>query len=198
MKDCLLQLGLAALLCQADAFLSPGGLPAAARRSQESRPLSMAYDVSKSPNKWGNQELEPGFGGIWPGDPKAPTHEVTLVDKSGEVVQKFDVPVDRYIYFAAEDAGVDTSAIINSKRMCRNGCCTTCAGKVLEGKVKRESGLGLLKDMRKKGYTLMCCTYPRSDLVIELQDEDEVYRMQWGDTFESGGVEWGGFLPEED
>lgn len=46
-----------------------------------------------------------------------------------------DVPVDRYIYFATEDAEVDVP-IVNKKRMCRNGCCTTCAVKVLEGKVR--------------------------------------------------------------
>lgn len=46
-----------------------------------------------------------------------------------------DVPVDRYVYFATEDAGVDVP-IVNKKRMCRNGCCTTCAVKVLEGKVR--------------------------------------------------------------
>lgn len=31
-----------------------------------------------------------------------------------------------------------------------------------------------------------------------MQDEDEVYLKQWGETFEGGGVEWGGFLPEDD
>lgn len=45
-----------------------------------------------------------------------------------------DVPEDRYIYFATEDAGIDVP-IVNKHKMCRNGCCTTCAAKVLEGKV---------------------------------------------------------------
>lgn len=56
------------------------------------------------------------------------------MNKAGEEVASADVPVDRYIYFATEDAGVDVP-IVNKKRMCRNGCCTTCAVKVLEGKV---------------------------------------------------------------
>ncbi len=56
------------------------------------------------------------------------------MNKAGEEVAKVDVPVDRYVYFATEDAEVDVP-IVNKKRMCRNGCCTTCAVKVLEGKV---------------------------------------------------------------
>lgn len=61
-------------------------------------------------------------------------HQVKFVDKEGESVASVDVPVDRYIFFAAEDANVDVP-IVNKRRMCRNGCCTTCAVKVLEGKV---------------------------------------------------------------
>ena len=51
---------------------------------------------------------------------------------------------------------------------------------------------------QKRGYALSCCSLPRSDIVCTIQDEDEVYIKQWGETFESGGVEWGGFLPEDD
>lgn len=57
------------------------------------------------------------------------------MNKAGEEVASMDVPVDRYIYFATEDAEIDVP-IVNKKRMCRNGCCTTCAVKVLEGKVR--------------------------------------------------------------
>lgn len=57
------------------------------------------------------------------------------MNKEGEKVAEMDVPVDRYIYFATEDAGIDVP-IINKHKMCRNGCCTTCAAKVVEGKVR--------------------------------------------------------------
>jgi ferredoxin len=82
--------------------------------------------------------------------------------------------------------------------MCRQGCCTICTFKVLDGEYKMDTPLGLLKDMRNKGYALSCCSYPRSDLVCELQSEDEMYIRQWSEGFEGGGVEWGGFLPEDD
>ncbi|CAM9671531.1 unnamed protein product [Pylaiella littoralis] len=157
----------------------------------------MAYDVKYSPNVWRDEdEIKPGFGGIWPGDPDAETHHVTYVNKAGEEVASVDVPVDRYVYFATEDAGVDVP-IVNKKRMCRNGCCTTCAVKVLEGKVKQEGALGLLKDLKRDGYALTCCSYPKSDLVVQLQEEDDVYMKQFGNDFE-GGVEWGGVFLDED
>lgn len=81
---------------------------------------------------------------------------------------------------------------------CRNGCCTTCAVKIKSGEVDQQEALGLLKEMRDKGYALLCVSYPKSDLECVLQDEDEVYVKQFGSTFESGGVEWGGVMPEED
>lgn len=69
----------------------------------------------------------------------------------------------------------------------------------MEGKAEMDNPLGLLKDLRKEGYILTCCSYPKTDeLVLEVQTEDEVYIKQWAEGFEGGGVEWGGFLPDED
>lgn len=36
----------------------------------------MAYDIRYSPNKWPGEEIKPGFGGVWPGDPNAETFHV--------------------------------------------------------------------------------------------------------------------------
>jgi hypothetical protein len=54
-----------------------------------------------------------------------------------------------------------------------------------------DAPLGLLKEFREKNYMLTCCAYPKSDIVCELQDEDETYIKQWADGFEGGGIEWG-------
>lgn len=40
--------------------------------------------------------------------------------------------------------------------------------------VKAEGALGLLKELRQQGYALTCCSYPKSDLVVQLQEEDDV------------------------
>jgi len=34
----------------------------------------------------------------------------------------------------------------------------------------------------RKGYALLCVSYPRSDLEVETQDEDEVYEPNLVDT----------------
>lgn len=193
--------------------------------------------------------LEPGYGGYWPGDPDAMKYKVTIRSPSQKELCSYLVPEDRYIYFYLEEQGVDLP-IVNKSRMCSQGCCTICTGKVLEGKYEMDSPLGLLKDMRKQGYVLTCTSksstwhmidrvplivadlhilvtpcnclalfhsrlcililnllthtmiaaiaYPRSDMVIELQDEDEMYVKQWSEGFEGGGVQWGGFLPDDD
>lgn len=141
--------------------------------------------------------LVPGYGGYWPGDPNAKKYTVTIRSKKTgeEFVQ--EVPEDRYIYFYFEEQGIDLP-IVNKPRMCRQGCCTICTAKTVEGKVKSDSPMGLLKEMRNEGYFLTCCSFPRSDVVCELQDEDEMYVKQWSEGFEGGGVEWGGVLPEDD
>ena len=81
---------------------------------------------------------------------------------------------------------------------CLNGCCTTCAVKIISGEVDQNEALGLLKEMRDQDYALLCVSYPKSDIECVLQDEDEVYVKQFGSSFESGGVEWGGVVPEDD
>lgn len=40
--------------------------------------------------------------------------------------------------------------------------------------MKMENALGLLKDLKREGYALTCCSLPLSDLTLELQSEDEV------------------------
>lgn len=104
----------------------------------------------------------------------------------------YQVPEDRYIWHAISEQGADLPS------SCRNGCCTTCAVKLSEGSVNQMEALGLLKELRQQGYALLCVSYPTRDIDCTLQDEDEVYVKQFGSSFESGGVEWGGVMPEDD
>lgn len=141
--------------------------------------------------------MEPGFGGIWPGSPDALKYNVKIRSKKTGEVFEAQVPRDRYIFFVFEELGIDLP-VINKNRMCRQGCCTICTVKVESGKVKMDSPLGLLRELRDQNYALSCCAYPRSDIECELQDEDEMYIRQWGEGFEGGGVAWGGFVPDDD
>lgn len=142
--------------------------------------------------------FEPGYGGYWPGDPNAKKYKVTI--KSKKTGEEFTamVPNDRYIYMYFEELGIELP-VINKAKMCRQGCCTICTLKLEKGsKVKMDAPLGLLKDFREDGYALSCCSKPRSDIVCEIQDEDEMYIRQWADGFEGGGKEWGGVFMDED
>ena len=141
--------------------------------------------------------MEPGFGGVWPGNPEAEKFKVTVKSrKTGETFLT-EVAKDRYIYYAFEEDRTSLP-IENSHKMCRQGCCTICAARIIEGKVKMDAPLGLLKELRGQNYGLLCCAMPRSDVVVELQDEDEMYKRQWSEGFEGGGVEWGGVFMDED
>ena len=63
---------------------------------------------------------------------------------------------------------------------CRNGCCTTCAVKVLSGDIDQKDGIGLSQEMRDKGYALLCISRAIGPVELETQNEDEVYEMQFG------------------
>jgi ferredoxin len=101
------------------------------------------------------------------------------------------VPTDRYILQALENQGVTLPF------SCRNGACTTCAVRVLSGEVHQPEAMGLSQKLRDKGYALLCVSYPRSDLEVETQDEDEVYELQFGRYFARGKVRAGLPLDED-
>jgi ferredoxin len=120
----------------------------------------------------------------------APTYTVTIYHRDTHRTYTVEVPADRYILQAAENQGADLPF------SCRNGACTTCAVRVLEGSVYQPEAMGLSPDLRRQGYALLCVSYPRSDLRVETQDEDEVYELQFGRYFGKGKVRFG--LPLED
>lgn len=117
-------------------------------------------------------------------------HTVTIYHRDSHRTFTVDVPEDRYILQTAENQGADLPFA------CRNGACTTCAVRVIEGEVEQPEAMGLSPDLRQQGYALLCVSYPRSDLRVETQDEDEVYELQFGRYFGKGKVHFG--LPIED
>jgi ferredoxin len=89
-------------------------------------------------------------------------------------IHTIEVPEDLTILRAAGEAGID---LPNS---CNAGVCTTCAAKILEGKVDQSDGMGVSPELKAQGYALLCVSYPRSNLKIETGKEDEVYELQFG------------------
>jgi ferredoxin len=69
---------------------------------------------------------------------------------------------------------------------CRNGCCTACAVRVLSGTIDQREALGLSRELRARGYGLLCVARATGPLEVETQDEDEVYELQFGRHFGRG------------
>jgi len=76
---------------------------------------------------------------------------------------QFDVPQGKSVLTAALDAG------LNLPYSCRAGGCTTCRGRILEGKIDhgRTHDIYLPPSEQAKGYALLCQAMPLSDLVVE-------------------------------
>ncbi|MEM9273653.1 MAG: 2Fe-2S iron-sulfur cluster-binding protein [Cyanobacteria bacterium P01_F01_bin.143] len=88
-----------------------------------------------------------------------------------EIIQ---VPEDRTILDVAQDADIDLPF------SCNAGVCATCAAQISEGEILQTDGMGLSPDLQAEGYALLCVAYPRSDIKLESDKEEEVYGRQFG------------------
>jgi ferredoxin len=95
------------------------------------------------------------------------------IHHQGEV-HTIEVPEDKQILRAAGAAGIYLPV------SCSAGVCTTCAAQILEGKVEQGEGMGVSPELQAQGYALLCVAYPRSNLKIVTEKEDEVYELQFG------------------
>jgi len=98
-------------------------------------------------------------------------------------IETVEVPEGTSVLEAAETVWEDPPCD------CRNGVCTSCAGRIVGGKlgeayvINRDSLEEVTKD---KGYVLTCQTYVCGPgLKVELNKNEEVYGMQYG-RFEYG------------
>lgn len=97
---------------------------------------------------------------------KVETYEVTL-EPSGNQIQ---VKEGQTILDAIIRNGIQTPY------GCRHGSCSACKARVLEGNYEimgRVSEYSLLTFERDEGMILLCSTIPESDLVIEIEEEEE-------------------------
>lgn len=75
---------------------------------------------------------------------------------------------------AGNDETVLASALAHGLLLpysCRDGACGVCKSRIISGQVEqgRYSGSTLTDADREAGMALLCCAYPRSDLVVEVR-----------------------------
>jgi ferredoxin len=94
------------------------------------------------------------------------THKVTFLSDARQV--EAAARDDEYLLDVAAAAGLDLPY------MCLQGWCTTCAGKVLEGKVDQSEARRLYPEDESAGFVLLCSAFPRSDLRIQTHQKEAI------------------------
>jgi ferredoxin len=124
------------------------------------------------------------------GSDEGPGHTITVHWRQEGRVIRHRVPDGAYILRSFEEQGDPLPF------SCRNGCCTACAVRVLAGSIDQSEALGLSRELRQRGYGLLCVARATGPLELETQDEDEVYELQFGRHFGRGRISPG--LPLDD
>jgi ferredoxin len=87
-------------------------------------------------------------------------YKVRLLSEKHNVDATIEVADDKFILEAAEDNNIELPY------SCRAGSCSTCLGKVTNGKVDQPDQTFLDEDQISTGFALTCVAYPESDCTI--------------------------------
>lgn len=95
------------------------------------------------------------------------TYPVTFVAPTGAEMAA-EANDDEYLLDVAATAGLVL------QYSCLQGWCTTCAGRLLEGRVDQTEARRYYPQDETAGYVLLCSAYPRSPLRILTHQKEEM------------------------
>ncbi|GAB4244804.1 MAG: ferredoxin [Stanieria sp.] len=99
------------------------------------------------------------------------TYTITLINEAKGINQTIQVSPEEYILDIAEAKG------ITLPYSCRNGSCSDCMGKLVEGQVEQTvKALEFLSlEEIEAGYILTCTACPRSDCTVVTHQAEELF-----------------------
>ena len=108
------------------------------------------------------------------------TYKVTIRNKETCKTYQENIKGDDYILKEFEKKGLTLPF------SCRNGCCTSCAVKIMSGKLEQPEAMGVSQALKDQGYALLCVAKAIEDIEVETTYYDEVYDLQFGQYFGKG------------
>nr|QWK42181.1 ferredoxin [Pseudochorda nagaii] len=99
----------------------------------------------------------------------AAKYKIHVVSEDNDLNEVLVCADDQTILEAAEEQQ------INLPYSCRAGACSSCAGRLVKGKVDQSEQSFLEDDKVDEGFILTCVAYPQSDCEIEAHVEDDIF-----------------------